>query len=248
MKPQLENGYLKIANELFEALLKTNLGGYERRVFDAILRKTYGYNKKDDFIALSQIEQLTNISKPHISRALSKLISYNMVTKIGNPTKIGNRLSVNKDFLTWSVTKIGKGGKVLPKQATTLTKIGNKVLPKQAPQNTIKNNITKDILLRNSKTFGNPDINELSEYFLKVMQIPKEDCTQRQSRQYWNLLLRESKQGVSGVKWLIDTARRDEFLSPNITSSKDLYYKRVKLISRKRGTAPKVAVFGGNHE
>jgi DNA-binding MarR family transcriptional regulator len=85
------------------------------------------------------------------------------------------------------------------------------------------------------KEFGNPLINEISKYFLEVMKLPLEDCTQRQSRQYWNLLLKESKTGIEGVKWLINLASNDEFYKSNITSSKDLYYKRVKIISRKRG-------------
>lgn len=91
----------------------------------------------------------------------------------------------------------------------------------------------------------NPDINEVSKYFLEVFQIPKEDCTQKQSRQYWSLLLKESKTGVTGVRWLIDVAGSDEFYRNNITSSKDLYYKRVKIVSRKRGDKPKIAVMGG---
>ena len=94
------------------------------------------------------------------------------------------------------------------------------------------NNVTTNVV---TKVFGNPDINEVSDYFLKTMKIPKEDCTQQQSRRYWNLLLKESKKGVAGVMWLIDLASKDKYLGPNITSSKDLYYKRIKLISRKRG-------------
>jgi len=85
------------------------------------------------------------------------------------------------------------------------------------------------------KEFGNPDINKLVEYFPMRMQLPKEDCSQRQSRQYWNLLLKESRTGVAGVKWLIDLAYNDEFYKNNISSSKDLYYKRIKIIARKRG-------------
>ena len=67
------------------------------------------------------------------------------------------------------------------------------------------------------------------------MKIPKEDCSQKQSRQYWSLLLKESERGIDGVKWLIDLASQDQFYKSNITSSKDLYYKRVKILSRKRG-------------
>ncbi len=100
-------------------------------------------------------------------------------------------------------------------------------------------NIT-NVIVKTDKS--NPDINEVAKYFLEVMQIPKEDCTQRQSRQYWHLLLKESKTGVKGVKWLVDQVKKDEFLAPNTTSSKDLYYKRVKVIARQRGSRPKIAI------
>ena len=93
-----------------------------------------------------------------------------------------------------------------------------------------------------AKTYGNPDINEVSAYFLKVMKFPKEDCPVKQSRRYWSLLLKESSKGVEGVKWLIDLASQDEWYANNITSSKDLYYKRTKIIARHRGKTPKVAV------
>lgn len=90
--------------------------------------------------------------------------------------------------------------------------------------------------------FGDPHINEISQHFLQVFQIPKEDCTQQQSRRYWHLLLKESQKGAEGVKWLIDLASKDEFYRNNITSSKDLYYKRMKVIARKRGDTAKISV------
>ena len=46
--PQIEDGYTKIANELLEAISKVNLSSYEFRVIMAIIRKTYGFNKKSD--------------------------------------------------------------------------------------------------------------------------------------------------------------------------------------------------------
>ena len=93
-------------------------------------------------------------------------------------------------------------------------------------------NITNVIV---KQEYGNPDINELTKYFLIRMSLPEEDCSIKQSRQYWNLLLKKSKTGITGVKWLIDLASQDEFYKSNVTSSKDLYYKRIKIIARKRG-------------
>jgi hypothetical protein len=97
-----------------------------------------------------------------------------------------------------------------------------------------------------------PEIDECIKYFLIKLGIPKEDCTQRQSRQYWWLLLKESKTGPAGVKWLIDKVAADKFYKNNCTSSKDLFYMRIKIVARARGEQPKVAVMpqeegGGTH-
>ena len=44
--PKLEDGYIRIANELYQALFKVNLNGSELRIVHFILYQTYGYNKK----------------------------------------------------------------------------------------------------------------------------------------------------------------------------------------------------------
>lgn len=108
--------------------------------------------------------------------------------------------------------------------------------------NNKNNDINKLISLEDKSSFGNGEINELAKYFLEVMRIPREDCSIKDSRMYWYNLLRASRSGVEGVRWLIDKASKDPFFKNNITSSKDLYYKRVKLIARSRGSIPRIAV------
>lgn len=118
--PQLENGYIKIANELFEAIARIRIPGEVRQVIDVILRKTYGFNKKTDCIALSQFELSTGIDKSHCSRALNKALSMNLITKKGGGK--ATTYSLNKNYDSW---------KPLPKRAT-VAKQGNKSLPKKA--------------------------------------------------------------------------------------------------------------------
>lgn len=239
--PQLENGFIRIANEIYEAILLHDLTGYQLKVLMAIVRKTYGYRKKQDVIALSQLTDLTGIAKPHVSRAIHQLKDMNIVTTGGN-----GEIGINKDYKTW---------KPLPRvvmpvtdSVTTVTTGGNEPLPRVAPQKIIKDNITKDITTNVVTGFGNPDINDASKYFLEKMQIPKEDCTQKESRRYWFHLLKESRRGLEGVKWLIDQAASDDWYKNNITSSKDLYYKRIKLIARRRGDTPVIAVMKGGSD
>ncbi len=133
--PQKENGHIDIANEIAEALARTNLSGYENRYLWVLWRKTYGWHKKEDIISNSQFSDLTGIKRPHIWRTEKVLIQRNIVTKNGN------LLGFNKDYTQWrelpkmvTVTKLG----------TRVTKNGNKKLPKMVhTKETTKETIQK---------------------------------------------------------------------------------------------------------
>ena len=82
--PQYEEGYTKLANEILEALCHLRINGEARQVLDAILRKTYGWNKKEDAISLSQFVLLTGLKKVTVCKAIYRLISMNLITQKGN--------------------------------------------------------------------------------------------------------------------------------------------------------------------
>lgn len=112
--PQIDNGFTKIANELQEAFCKIRIPGEERQVLDVILRKTYGWNKKEDAISLSQFVLLTGINKPNVCRALSKLIMKNMIIK--KDKGISVNYSIQKDYTRWKPLskKIALSKKIMP--------------------------------------------------------------------------------------------------------------------------------------
>jgi phage replication O-like protein O len=129
--PQCEDGYTRIANELLDALCKIRVPGESMQIFLAILRKTYGYGKKTDRIALSQLAEMTGIVKTHISRSLEKLIEIGIVTKEGNGTYV--TYGINKHYAKWTplpkkVTVTQKGNKVTI-IGNEVTKEGNEKLP-----------------------------------------------------------------------------------------------------------------------
>ncbi len=95
-RPQLENGYTKMANELLEALSRINLCAYETRVLLFIIRKTYGWRKKTDWISLSQTAMDTGIRKAHICRTINSLVARNIIIK-GNNKHVG----LQKDYEKW---------------------------------------------------------------------------------------------------------------------------------------------------
>lgn len=71
--PQLENGYTRIADELLEALARASLSAREMAIVLAVVRKTYGFQKKSDRISASQISEATGIATKKIGKLLRSL-------------------------------------------------------------------------------------------------------------------------------------------------------------------------------
>lgn len=113
--PQIENGFTAIANELLEAIYKVSLSDYEHRIFWLIVRKTYGYKKKLDWIAQRQIVDETGINKQNVSRTIKKLLAKKMITK--EKKQIG----IQKDYDNWVPIKSNLNR--LPKSSKQITTV-----------------------------------------------------------------------------------------------------------------------------
>lgn len=100
--PQKENGYTAIANEIVDHLCLLQLSGYESRVLWAIFRKTYGYQKREDIISLSQLNKLTKIKSQHLCNITSKLKTRNIIT-ITKINQKQNVYSIQKDYEKWVI-------------------------------------------------------------------------------------------------------------------------------------------------
>jgi phage replication O-like protein O len=144
---QIDDGYTKVANELLEAIMRINLSSYEFRVIMAIMRKTYGYSKKQDYISLSQLEEITDIKACHICRTLKKLKDKNMILSNGHLT------GIQKDYDLWKVTQTGNTqtgnthlGNKVTYSGNEITQTGNKKLPKQVDTKEKKETYTKEII------------------------------------------------------------------------------------------------------
>lgn len=161
--PQLENGYTKIADEILEALAQIPLSGYEFRVVNFIIRKTYGWGKKEDWITNTQLTISTGICKTHISRTIKGLIAKKIVTKNGN------KLGLQKKYILWKVTKNGNNSyqkwlKKLPKMVPTIENIQQtddfkkKSHSLKEKNNHERNNITKDNMFNYNENKHQEDV------------------------------------------------------------------------------------------
>lgn len=97
--PQIENGFTMIANELLEAILGSGFSHREQSVILAIIRKTYGYAKKEDDMSASQIGALCGVARQHVTSTLNALAGRNVINKRAG--KFGMVIGIQKDHRKW---------------------------------------------------------------------------------------------------------------------------------------------------
>lgn len=100
-------GYIRIANDIWDALIKSHFSGHERQIIDVVMRKTWGYNKKEDCISLSQFAEMTGIDRRNVVRAIQKLVDRNVITRGEITPRKGGLYSLNKQFNTWKGKEVG---------------------------------------------------------------------------------------------------------------------------------------------
>ena len=171
--------FTRISNELFDALIRTKIPSEARQVLDFIIRKTYGYNKKEDQISTSQIMEATALNRKAIERARKTLRAMNLITTHINkgsrkasttPKNRGSQIlfySFNKDYETWQLP---------PKTSQTTPKTRPQLPPKTRPPYITKDNTkdnTKDIKQGASsalcgKHVDNPEVKQAMDKVTKA--------------------------------------------------------------------------------
>ncbi|MFG6654965.1 replication protein [Scandinavium sp. M-37] len=141
----LEDGYTRIANELLEAVMLAGLSQHQLLVFIAVMRKTYGFNKKSDWVSNEQISSMTGILPHKCSAAKSTLV------KRGIFTQTGRLVGINKTVSEWAkLPESGKENKVYLKEVN-LPESGKKSLP-ESGNGTYPNQVnTKDKHTKDNK-------------------------------------------------------------------------------------------------
>ncbi len=135
--PQKENGYVTIANELAERFSLAGMNGSEHRILWVVIRKTYGYNKKQDYISLTQFQKSTGMGRKQVVETIHALVGKRLLLKEKSI------YGLNKDWESWVV-----GKRLLSGQKTT-TLVG-----KRPPKVVGKSTHTKDRKTTIQKTGG----------------------------------------------------------------------------------------------
>lgn len=108
----LDDGFIMIAMRLYEELIGANLTRNQAKVAHAVCRKTYGFKKKMDRIADSQLAEIARISRSKANIAKNELIS--MKVLISEAGKIGP----NKNIDEWVIPECSQIGNFVSKAGT----------------------------------------------------------------------------------------------------------------------------------
>jgi len=220
--PQKENGYTAISNEIMERIIASSLNGTELACVLFILRKTYGYQKKEDEISLSQFTKAIPVSKQSIVSALNnlQLVKIIRLVKKGNSQNCSNLWVFNKDYDDWQLVKKYR----LVKISNSTSKDFYKQLVKKPlhTKETIQKKYTKEIsqltnllynlIKENNPTFKEPNINSWSEHIDKMIRLDKRTEAQ--------------------IEYVIKWCQADSFWKANILSTQKLRDKFDTLVAQ----------------
>lgn len=98
---QIENGFLVMANEIFEQMAQVKLSPLQYRILFVIWRYTYGFKRKEHNISLSFfVKALGGVDKRNIQRALCELEQLNIIKQKILCGKV-RIISFNKHYSQW---------------------------------------------------------------------------------------------------------------------------------------------------
>ncbi len=106
--PQLEDGYVRIANELIEEIARYPFRGAELRILIIIIRLTYGWRIKENVISFSKLSYLTALDERHVKRIVRRLAQDKVLIKY--KIQRNNVLGLNKDYYSWRLWKSKNAG------------------------------------------------------------------------------------------------------------------------------------------
>jgi phage replication O-like protein O len=102
---QVEHGYTRIADTLYEALVRVPMPGRHKDVVHAILRLTFGYQRKERPMGPALIRTLVPIDARRIRLILADLEGWGVITRSKGVNGSTPAVAVVKDFETWKLDR-----------------------------------------------------------------------------------------------------------------------------------------------
>ncbi len=133
-----DDGFTRLANELYEELIGANLTRNQAKVAHAVCRKTYGFNKKMDRIADSQIALITRLPRQKVNKAKNELIAMKVLLKEGQ------LIGPNKSLSEWQIPECHLNN-------VSVTTVVTKDVTKTVTALSLKQGHTKDTITKDNK-------------------------------------------------------------------------------------------------
>ena len=175
--PQLEDGHTRIANELLEALTGYPFGGGELRVVLAIIRLTYGWNRKRCVLRQTTMARLTRLDRRQIQRVLTALRQQGVLLR--DRTTRPFTYQLNKAYHGWRDWPAGE----LPDNVVRFMEAANQgsmpgcelspepdTLAAAAPDTCVR--VVKDIKTNIKDRECDAAVHNLSRHFSRLLQRP----------------------------------------------------------------------------
>lgn len=164
-----DDGYTRLANDLYEELIGADLTRNQAKVAHAICRKTYGFNKKSDRISDSQLSELTKLPRQKVNKAKNELIAMNVIVRIGH------EIGPNKNLSEWKIEYHQNSDTVTETVTKNVTKTVTRLSPKQGhTKDTIQKTInTKDKNISAEPSCDDSTLNDVLPVEPPVTEIKK---------------------------------------------------------------------------
>ena len=101
-KPELDDGYLKLANELVDQFVKLKITATQWNILFLVMRETYGYNRKSKDLSVSYIAKAICASEFRTRKAVQELLGKKILVEYAKPTSRTSReIGINKYYFDW---------------------------------------------------------------------------------------------------------------------------------------------------
>lgn len=98
--PQLNGGYTRIAHEIIEAIVKSNLSGAQIRATLWIIRLTYGFQRKEMITNVGAFATKLKSTRGYVKQVFEELEHVHVIT-VEWATPEVCKVIFNKDFDKW---------------------------------------------------------------------------------------------------------------------------------------------------
>ena len=153
--PQIENGHIDLANEIADKLCSYRIPGEEWLILWTILRKTYGWHKKQDEISITQFQKITGMKRASVYRSIKGLLAKKLIGISKDANSYINLYRFNKDFDQWIA---------ISKKATPISISANKSISKSATHKRKERNNYIETISKSANT-PNPNVKTFIDYW-----------------------------------------------------------------------------------